>query len=338
MLTCRICGNLNGNRSFTAREMMFGTREVFDYFECAVCGCLQIVRIPENLGKYYPPQYHSFTLPGRLKTLIKGPWLCDPYAISTAFRRAAGFLPGVRRMPEWMKRSGLSRSSSILDVGCGRGARLLALRAAGYGNATGVDPFVDADVILTKEMRVLKKYLNDVQPSYDLIMLHHSLEHMPDQTATLGEVARILKPAGIVLIRIPLASSEAWKRYSVDWVALDAPRHLYLHTVKSLEYTAGQVGLEIYDRFYDSEAFQFWASEQYRKDIPLNDPRSYELNPGASIFTRRQIRSFAREAERLNQESRGDTAAFYLRKTSRVRRTIVIRENREKSRGTSLKR
>ncbi len=37
-MTCRICGNGDGNRTFEAREMMFGTREAFGYLECARCG------------------------------------------------------------------------------------------------------------------------------------------------------------------------------------------------------------------------------------------------------------------------------------------------------------
>ena len=47
---CRICGNARGNARFRAREMQFGTREEFDYFRCASCGCLQISEVPEDLA------------------------------------------------------------------------------------------------------------------------------------------------------------------------------------------------------------------------------------------------------------------------------------------------
>ena len=57
---CRICGNADGNTAYDVREMMFGTREIFRYFRCAACGCLQIAEVPADLSAYYPPDYCSF--------------------------------------------------------------------------------------------------------------------------------------------------------------------------------------------------------------------------------------------------------------------------------------
>ena len=62
---CRICGNASDNRAHVAREMMFGTRERFDYVECARCGCLQIRDVPADLSPYYPADYYSLAAPRR---------------------------------------------------------------------------------------------------------------------------------------------------------------------------------------------------------------------------------------------------------------------------------
>ena len=60
-LICKICSNEEGNVSFIAKELMFGTQDKFEYFECKKCGCLQIKTIPNNLSKYYPQKsYYSF--------------------------------------------------------------------------------------------------------------------------------------------------------------------------------------------------------------------------------------------------------------------------------------
>ncbi len=61
-LICTVCGNPNNNKPFTAREMMIGYGDEFEYFECANCGCLQISKTPNNLSKYYPTEYYSYSI------------------------------------------------------------------------------------------------------------------------------------------------------------------------------------------------------------------------------------------------------------------------------------
>jgi hypothetical protein len=65
---------------------------------------------------------------------------------------------------------------------------------------------------------------------------------------------------------------------------------------------------------YDSFAFQYWGSEQYLKDIPLNDERSYAVNPYKSIFSEHKISEYAIRSKALNAEQQGDQAAFYFHK------------------------
>ena len=59
MKRCRICDEALGSRIYTVREMHFGIRDEFEYRQCPTCQCLQINAIPEDLGKYYPPDYYS---------------------------------------------------------------------------------------------------------------------------------------------------------------------------------------------------------------------------------------------------------------------------------------
>jgi len=40
-MNCAICGE-NSGIEHTLREMMFGTRDEFAYWECSACGCIQI--------------------------------------------------------------------------------------------------------------------------------------------------------------------------------------------------------------------------------------------------------------------------------------------------------
>ena len=52
MTACGACGGISLDR-LRVREMMFGTREVFTYGECANCGSLTLLDPPEDLSRFY---------------------------------------------------------------------------------------------------------------------------------------------------------------------------------------------------------------------------------------------------------------------------------------------
>ena len=57
-VACRVCGDREGNRLHRAREMFEGTRDEFDYVECASCGTLHIREVPDQ-RPYYAGDYYS---------------------------------------------------------------------------------------------------------------------------------------------------------------------------------------------------------------------------------------------------------------------------------------
>ena len=78
-----------------------------------------------------------------------------------------------------------------------------------------------------------------------------------------------------------------------------------------MQHLAEMARLTISEVIYDSAAFRFWGSEQYRRDISLHDPRSYLVSPAASPFTRGEIRRFEQTAAARNEMGEGDQACFY---------------------------
>ena len=310
---CHICANTYGNTLHNVPEMRFGTGERFEYMQCAACGCLQLVNPPANMAAYYPPDYAGFGATpdiGRLKNTLRR--LRDRFALTR--RGLIGRLL-YARYPEpaifSLRQLALRPNSRILDVGSGGGALLYRLHDLGYRNAHGVDAHLHADITHANGARVQRGTLANVPGGWNLIMFHHSFEHMP--LGVLQTVQEQLAPGGTCLIRMPVVPCAAWERYGVCWVQLDAPRHLFIHSAQSLARLAAEAGLEIYTRFDDSTAFQFWGSEQVQRSIALQAPQSYLSNPSGSIFSRRELRTFARTAQRLNAAGRGDQAAFFLR-------------------------
>lgn len=314
-MICKVCGNPENNKEFKIKEMMFGFRDEFIYLECSKCGCLQIAKIPKNMGKYYPSNYYSFQKVGStnfIKQYIKKER--DKYAL---FKKGPIGKVICKKYPnplfDMISKIGVNYNSRILDVGCGAGNLLYSLNETGFENLVGVDPYIDGDVI-NEDIKILKKTIHELPDNekFDLIISNHSFEHIPDQLETLVKVSKILSENGVCLIRMPVKTEYIWNRYGVNWVQIDAPRHFFIHTLKSFELLVKKSGLVIRNVNFDSTEFQFWGSEQYKKGIPLRAENSYSVNPKKSIFTARQIREFRKLAKQLNMNKQGDQAAFYL--------------------------
>lgn len=316
-MKCRICYNESDNQAVEVREMMFGLRDVFRYFQCSKCQCLQIEDIPQEMTKYYPDNYYSYSYPQISKNIIKkfliksrdnyvvfGKGLIGKILFSKFPRDDFRFLNSLT----------INKGTSILDVGCGAGALLYSLREIGMKKLLGIDPYNNENIEYGNGLLIQKKKIQEVNSNWDVVMFHHSFEHIPDPFETLQAVAERLTPDGYCIIRIPIVSSYAWEHYGVNWVQIDAPRHIFLHSLKSLNILANKCGLKLCDVVYDSTAFQFWGSEQYIKDIPLRDERSYSENPNASLFSESEISAFANDAIQLNASKEGDQAIFYFRK------------------------
>lgn len=328
---CRICHNADQNVIYNVKEMMLGIRDQHEYFECSDCGCLQIATVPENLPEYYPnDDYYSYELI-KPSSGIKGKLIKQRDRFAATGKGLLGKI--MQRIQPHDKLPSLlpthiNLDSKILDVGCGAGHLLHSMKEAGFKNLLGIDPFNEKDIQYPNGLTIVKNAIHDLPDSdstdnhygdnngYDLIMFNHSFEHVFDQYEVLEKAHKLLKPGGICMLRIPTVTSWAWRHYAENWVQLDAPRHLFLHSIKSIHVLAENTNFRLEDVLYDSFAFQEWGSEQYLKDIALQDENSYAVNPEKSLFSKAQIQAFIKHSEELNQSKAGDQAAFYLRKTT----------------------
>lgn len=318
-MQCRVCGNDKANRDFDAQEKMLGSGESFRYFECSRCRCLQIEAPPSDLSRYYPEEYytqrhvirHSSSARDVLKRFRDGYVL---FGRPTVGKLLCAKYPADVRL-ESLSRIPLRRDSRILDVGCGKGYLLQALRGLGIKALLGIDPFNVEEIDYGNGLHIRKQSLHQTEGTWDVVMFHHSFEHVPDPAKTLCSASRLLSRGGYCLIRAPIVPSYAWEHYGTNWVQLDAPRHLFLHSLESIRMLAARSSFELVDVVYDSTSFQFWGSEQYAQGIPLGDPRSYGRSPSDSVFSEAQIEEFEVRAARLNEEGWGDQAVLYLRRS-----------------------
>ena len=319
-LSCQICNNSTQNEIIKVREMYFGTREEFKYLECSNCGCLQLLNPPEDFTKHYPKEYFTFNQEheNKLKAIL------NRFRDQSAFGKSS-FLGNLllKKFGEpvyvsRMKNADISINDKILDVGCGKGILLHKMKESGFKNVVGIDPFIAETITYKNGLKILKKDFLEINGFYDLIMFNHSFEHMENPFQVIKKSNELLKLNKTLLIRIPVTDSYAFNHYRENWCSLDAPRHIFIHTKKSIKILAEHSGFEVKKISYDSRSWQLWGSEQYSKNISLLDDRSFYINPNNSIFTKNQIEEFDKKVIELNKNGEGDQAEFYLRKVREI--------------------
>lgn len=319
---CSICQSPNGQLHH-AEERMFGWGDPFEYFECGQCGCLQLVNPPEDLGKYYPPgEYYSYheelepIIPISLwrrwlrrKRNEAQLWQTKGIMGKLAKKKPA---PGIELYRPWFRENqNLHLRSRLLDVGCGNGVLLSSLANLGFESLTGVDPFL-SDETAPDPLRLFAVSLEEFpEAGFELIMFHHSFEHLPDPLTTLKATAAKLSSDGVCLIRIPIATAGPWKRYGTHWAELDAPRHFHLHTERSLDHLAKQCGLKIVKTEYEETPFPYAGSELYLRDKPL-------FRDGKNLideeFSDKDIKRFGELSHADVEAGQAGRAAFYLKR------------------------
>jgi 2-polyprenyl-3-methyl-5-hydroxy-6-metoxy-1,4-benzoquinol methylase len=215
----------------------------------------------------------------------------------------------------WFKELGLAaKDSKILDVGCGKGNLLKQLFQVGFINLTGIDPYIADDIIYNEHLKILKKSIFEVDEKFDLIMSHHSLEHMSNHFEVLSRIHQQLNKNGKLLIRIPIMSKTLFDKYGVNMVSLDAPRHFFIHSIKSIKMLLHKIGFDVKKVIYDAKVFDVIGSEQYLRDISLHDSRSYTINKKNTVFSKKEISGFKKSINDLNKQEKSSSVALYIEK------------------------
>jgi SAM-dependent methyltransferase len=117
----------------------------------------------------------------------------------------------------------------VLDVGCGEGVLLDALRARGRV-AVGLERVqTRADVRVTPLER-----FDERVGEWAAVIFWHTLEHMRDPAAAIDRAVELLAPGGLLVVAVPNRASWQARRLGDRWLALDLPRHLVHLTADAL--------------------------------------------------------------------------------------------------------
>jgi SAM-dependent methyltransferase len=320
--TCRWCSSSSLGEPLAAREMMFGSRRKYEYRKCRSCGSLgrDLSTVPaEDL---YPPAYYSLARGNDVSSFRYRPiaplrattdvLLKYPLGVTQIERAGIPLRRGA--FLQWFGATGIHRRSRILDIGSGDGGLLRLLARMGFTNLFGIDPHLEAELHdAPVELRRMDVRSVDRAQRFDVVMLHHVLEHLDNPAEELVKVRALLSPSGLLVLRVPVVDSWAAATYGANWVQLDAPRHQAIPTVKALIDAAEAAGFALQRTFRDSTAFQIWGSEQYRQGVPLRDPRSWAEGSRSGPITRPFVLRASLRAIGLNRAAKGDQVCAVFR-------------------------
>lgn len=149
--------------------------------------------------------------------------------------------------------------ASIMDIGCGSAGLLHLARKDGWEvrgmelseeAARNIEADQGIDVIVANFL----EYDNPDGHEYDVVVLRHVLEHLPDSKLAMRQIRRLLRPRGIALLEFPNTRSIGYsikrilknfglrnKKFKPGW----RPGHVNEFCRRSFEYLLSETGFEL---------------------------------------------------------------------------------------------
>ncbi|WP_299900344.1 class I SAM-dependent methyltransferase [uncultured Aquimarina sp.] len=176
----------------------------------------------------------------------------------------------------------------LLDIGAGTGDFLMQAQKQKW-DVIGVEPNDQAKEQAKKKGVLLETTTSNLSSNnFDVITMWHVLEHVPDLSAQIKELKRLLKPNGHLIIAVPNFKSYDAEYYNSHWAAYDVPRHLWHFSEKAIEnlFQEEKIKLQktlplLFDSFYVS-----LLSEKYRNG-KMNFIKAFRLGFISNLKARR---------------------------------------------------
>lgn len=297
---CNLCRSDDAQVVLRQRDLLLKvTDEEFTIVRCRRCGLTYLNPRPSQqaIGAYYPTVYyppvpvkarpHVQQQAMRFSARIKR-WVLEDYygypspspgGLNRALRRL--LLWPEKTMRELKGRHPLPwrGEGKLLDVGCGAGGNLKGLQGQGW-TVSGIEI---SEVAAAHAREVVDGHIHagtlESAPfdagTFDLVLMSHSLEHLPSPVDALQRVNRLLKDDGLLVVTVPNAKSLEAGLFGQWWFHWDPPRHFYHFDRDTLARAIQLAGLQpVQFRTGTGSTFflaslERWWSAHRGSDLPL---------------------------------------------------------------------
>jgi len=186
---------------------------------------------------------------GTLQKIVTEGWLAEMralYAGYSIYEQGAGneqvsFDEGSgagkarsQKIIDWLCATGtLPGEGKLLDIGCGNGAFMRAFgRCRPLWQMTGLELDARHEASIAAIPGAVNLHVGPIeslQSRFDLIVLVHALEHIPNPIKYLQQICNRLTPGGMVLIEVPDVDSSPF-----DILIADHCTHFSAHTLRNI--------------------------------------------------------------------------------------------------------
>jgi SAM-dependent methyltransferase len=261
--TCPLCGGTRIERVFFAHDLALRTSDhSFEVERCGACD-VAFTRLPvgtELSQGYYEAAYEPARGPspaGRFRELN--------------FARIVARATGSVDYFEWCNPGlGLARfggldtgSRRLVEFGCGAGAMLKVLHDRGW-DVLGVEPSAeDARKASSLGLDVREASADAIElpeSSFDVVLMHHALEHVGNPSEVLAKSYRALRAGGSIVVAVPNFDSPCGRFFGPATISLNIPRHLFHFSYSALERLLTKAGFRVTLVAYDNSLVEVVAS------------------------------------------------------------------------------
>jgi 2-polyprenyl-3-methyl-5-hydroxy-6-metoxy-1,4-benzoquinol methylase len=220
-------------------RVLDGHHHTWNYYRCPSCGLIGLKVESASLWNEvsYPRDYYG----GRFSKFTGAAQALRVFSAQRRAQEIHGFF---------------SKPGRVLDIGCGEGLFLRAMKQLGW-QVQGCDHGERIAQIAEENLGQPIHHgdfdtMPETERDWDVVMLWHVLEHVPDPVKLFEKVASILKKGGIFVVAIPNAESWQSRIFGSHWFHLDPPRHLFHLGMSHLKQIARQTGWELIEEHHFS--------------------------------------------------------------------------------------